>query len=337
MFSITSSIITVVIDNIIKFIFFKNSISDEAIRKNKILIREIRKENKMSLGYEDKLKRGFSKLKVIISLVGKKHSKNLIANENNLEYNTKKYKDNIKKINEEYFNRFLNIKENESGIIPLRNNTNNSKINISSINFNIRMINREKYRISKYEKSNLFEKENIIEENKLNIQNIENFQINAKLVNRKIKRKYTVSESSYISKSNKFYGTSKYNLKILCLKNESNLISKLRSNFKTIIIFCLFFVLWFFDLILLQSIYEQFGSNILKICFYPFITMIIVKKLIIVKIMILLNTFILFYFGKYLLILRKKPIIIYLIVAIFVPPSSLEHYSALITYLYMIK
>jgi len=333
MFSITASIITAVIDNFLKFIFFKNSISDEAIRKNKILTREIRKEYKMSLGYEDKLKRGFSKLKVIISLVGKKHSKKLIVNENNLEYNTKINEDNKKKSNEEYLNRFIKMKEDESSIVPL----NISNVNISSNKSNLGIINREKYRIAKYIRCNLEISDIIIEENTLKIENIQNFQFEAKFVNCQIKRKYTVSESSYTSKSNKFYGTSNYILQILCLKPESNLILNLRTNSKMIIIFCLFFVLWLFDLILLQSIYEQFGSNILKMCFLPFITMILVKNLITLNVMLFVNTVILFLLGKYILIMKKKPLIFYLIVTIFVSPLSLEHYSALMTYLYMCK
>jgi len=69
---------------------------------------------------------------------------------------------------------------------------------------------------------------------------------------------------------------------------------KLRTNFKMITIFFMFFVLWFFDLILLKSFYEQFGSNIFKICFFPFTKMILVKNLILINIMLLLNTLILF-------------------------------------------
>jgi len=89
MFSITASIINAFLDNILKFIYFKNSMSDEAKRKNRILSREIRKDNNIKPIYQDKLKRGFSKLKVIISLMGKKHSKNIIVKENNFKNNSK--------------------------------------------------------------------------------------------------------------------------------------------------------------------------------------------------------------------------------------------------------
>jgi len=77
------------------------------------------------------------------------------------------------------------------------------------------MINSDKLRISKYERSNLFEKSNIIiEENILKIENIQNFEINPQLINNsKIKRKYTISDSSYASKSN---GISYYKLQTLC-------------------------------------------------------------------------------------------------------------------------
>jgi len=53
--------------------------------------------------------------------------------------------------------------------------------------------------------------------------------------------------------------------------------------------------------------------------------------------MLLLNKLILFFFGKYILIMKKKPFIANLIVKIFVSPLSIEHYSALMIYLYMIK
>ncbi len=322
-FSITASIITVIFDNILKFIFFKNSISEEAEKKNKILSREIRKENNIELKYQQKLKRGFSKLKVIISLAGKKLSKNLIVDENNFQNNFKNDRNNKNNLIKKNLNNLPNILESETDSILLKN----CKINKFTENIDNRKI------INRLEIS-----ENIIEEKILKIENIENFKIYSSTINdHKIKRKYTTSESSYTSKSNNFYGISNCNLQILCLKPESNLKLKLRSNLKMIIIFSLFFVLWFFDFVLLQSIYEQFGSNILKMCFFPFISTILVKNLITINVMIFLNTIVLFFYGKYILIQKKKHFILNLILIILVSPLSLEQYSALMIHLYMVK
>ncbi len=100
--------------------------------------------------------------------------------------------------------------------------------------------------IAKYVKSDLFVKENILKENNLKIENIQNFQLNARLFNNcKIKRKYKINESYYTSKSNDFYGRSYYNLQILCLNPETNLILKLRANSNILINFTLIFFMVF--------------------------------------------------------------------------------------------
>jgi len=74
-------------------------------------------------------------------------------------------------MNKEYFNRFVKMREEESDIIHLKN----SEINKSN-NINLIIIISDKWRISNYERSNLFEKLNIIiQENILKNENIQNF------------------------------------------------------------------------------------------------------------------------------------------------------------------
>jgi len=112
--------------------------------------------------------------------------------------------------------------------------------------------------------------------------------------------------------------------------NKLDYISELiRTGIRTSIIIFLYLCMWFYLMVFIQSIYKQYGKNIIKICVMPLISMIIIKLLISFNVMIFMTTVILYFWGDYFLNTIKLPFIMMVIFNGLVPPLAFHHYIAL--------
>jgi len=106
---------------------------------------------------------------------------------------------------------------------------------------------------------------------------------------------------------------------------------------KTILIFLIYLYIWILLVVFIQSIYKQFGKNIIEICIMPLIYMLIIKLTIIFNIMMLLTTIILYKLGEYFIKTSKLTLISKIIFKGLVPPLAFHHFVALKTFLQLFK
>jgi len=111
----------------------------------------------------------------------------------------------------------------------------------------------------------------------------------------------------------------------------------INSQIKTIIIFLIYLYIWLYLLVFIQSIYKQFGKNIIKICVMPLISMLFIKLTITFNVMMFLTTFILYLWGDYFIKTSKLPFIQMIIFKGLVPPLAFHHYIALRNFLELLK
>jgi len=107
------------------------------------------------------------------------------------------------------------------------------------------------------------------------------------------------------------------------------LANLIKTKIKTILIILLYLYIWLNLLVFIQSIYKQFGKNIIKICVMPLIYMLVIKLTISFNVMMFLTTFILFKWGDYFMKISKLPIIPMIIFKGLVPPLAFHHYTAI--------
>jgi len=111
----------------------------------------------------------------------------------------------------------------------------------------------------------------------------------------------------------------------------------IKKQIKTILIILIYLFVWINSIVFIQSIYKQYGKNIIQICIMPLISMLAIKLTITFNIMMLLTTIILYKWGEYFITNSKLPLIPMIIFKGLVPPIAFHHYVALNTFLLLIK
>jgi len=173
----------------------------------------------------------------------------------------------------------------------------------------------------------------------LNFQ-IENFEISyeSKKVNQS-RRKYkifTVKNRSYNFPTNKKVFTCNQ-ISIINPPVLDYIDNLIKSQIKTILVIILYLYIWLNLLVFIQSIYKQFGNNIIKICVNPLISMLIIKLTITFNIMMFITSFILYNWGDYFIKNSKLNLIPLIIFKAFVPPLAFQHYNALKLFIELFK
>ena len=102
---------------------------------------------------------------------------------------------------------------------------------------------------------------------------------------------------------------------------------------KKILIIILYFVLWFYISLFIHTIYIKYGNQIIKICVYPLISMIVIQYLVIFNLKILITTIILYNWGKYFIINKKISLCSKILLKLGVPILAMRHYSTIILFL----
>jgi len=111
----------------------------------------------------------------------------------------------------------------------------------------------------------------------------------------------------------------------------------IRTGIKTFIIIFLYLYIWLYLMVFIESIYKQYGKNIVKICVMPLISMLFIKLVITFNVMMFMTTVILYFWGDYFLNTIKLPLIPMVIFKGLVPPLAFHHYSALKLFRELIK
>lgn len=127
--------------------------------------------------------------------------------------------------------------------------------------------------------------------------------------------------------------------KISCFKasfievtNANNIVILIKSYIKMGLIIAIYFLLWFYIAIFVESIYKQYGKNVIKICIMPLVSMLFIKLCIIMNIEFLLAALILYTKGKSYINTAKISLLYRLIFSIFVNPMAINHYCAILYY-----
>lgn len=100
-------------------------------------------------------------------------------------------------------------------------------------------------------------------------------------------------------------------------------------NFKMFLVAGIYSIVWIFLLVLIQSIYKQYGNKIIDICILPLISLLIINLFIHFNFMLFIQTTILYIWGDYIISLRKTPFILKIVLKLLVNNLSRIHYSAL--------
>lgn len=109
-------------------------------------------------------------------------------------------------------------------------------------------------------------------------------------------------------------------------------IVKARIYIKTIIIITTYVFLLLFITLFIQNIYQKYGNNLIKLCFMPLVSILIIKLVIVNNFKIMITTLILYYKGKSFINAKQK-LWKKILFKFFVPAIALNHYQSILTYL----
>lgn len=115
------------------------------------------------------------------------------------------------------------------------------------------------------------------------------------------------------------------------------LANLIKTKIKTLFVIFLYLYIWLYLMVFIQSIYKQFGNNIIQICVMPLVSMVVIKLVINFNIMMFITTIILYFRGDYFINTSKLPLIANILFKGLVPPLAFHHYSALRIYEKLIK
>jgi len=195
---------------------------------------------------------------------------------------------------------------------------------------------------------NLIESSNVLklkEEKKLKAYTEVNMQIEkcelcyhaAKINKYKLKKKLiTIKKRGFLFPSNINIFTCNQ-ITIINIAKLDYITGLIKTGIKTLIILFLYLYIWVYLMVFIQSIYKQYGKNIIKICIMPLISMLVIKLAITFNVMMFMTTLILYFWGDYYLNTIKLPIISMVIFKGLVPPLAFHHYSALKLFRELIK
>lgn len=164
---------------------------------------------------------------------------------------------------------------------------------------------------------------------------LEQFQINfasSKPVKRKPKYFFLNHERRKFSLAESTSDITCEVISIVPLRPVSFYFMKARVYIKIIIIFLLYAILLLLISVMIHGIYKKYGTNIIKICFMPLVTMLVTKLIFVINFFIFIQTLILYYKGKYYLNSLKREFFKNVIFRFFLSPLALNHYDAILSY-----
>lgn len=106
---------------------------------------------------------------------------------------------------------------------------------------------------------------------------------------------------------------------------------------KILIVSAIYFILWLYIIVFIQSIYTQYGNRTFDICMIPLLSMLLIDPFFTSNIWLFATTFVLYLRGKIFLIKKKKNILDKIIISFLVPQLALNHYQAIVNFRYINK
>jgi len=249
---------------------------------------------------------------------------------------------------------------NQNTLLFSRNNYNKTYDKKENDN-NLVALNDYSYRFTKYEGSNLIaEKENYTTIKMTNINKTLNhisykdFFITKIFLNFQIESFEVFYSSRKINKNKKNYKIFEIKKRNYIFPSNKNIFScqqvsitnppvfeylaiLIKSQIKTLIIIFIYLFIWLYLMVFIQSIYKQYGKNIIEICIMPLLSMLIIKLLITINLMLFITTIILYFWGDYFMNTLKLPFITMILFKGLVSPLAFHHYTALKIFRELIK
>jgi len=164
----------------------------------------------------------------------------------------------------------------------------------------------------------------------------ESSKINKINKNRKKYKLFEMKKRHYIFPTNKNIFTCQQ-ISITSPQVLDYLANLIKTQIKTIIILFIYLYIWLYLMVFIQSIYKQYGNNIIKICIMPLVSVLVIKLAITFNLMMFITTLILYLRGDYFMNTSKLPLIHMIIFKGFVPPLAFHHYRALRIFRDLIK